>query len=638
MRDNVGHYIRKNEAARIPERYIILDAEAHRTRTKNGEVQSWALACTSYLSWTKNGTISRQNCRYEDPITLWQAVSSFTRPKRRTVLYAHNLNYDLRISQALTYLPLNGWTLRDMRLDGRGSWSRWVKDQRSLLLCDSASIFPLPLAQLATAIGMVKPPLPPSSAKERLFQRCEADVAILTQAMVYYIQWLRSGVAGNWQMTGAGQSWAHFRHSHMTEQILVHQDSDAIAAERAAMHTGRAEAWQWGKINKEKLWEYDWSNSYPRIAAETDLPARFFGTVHTCSPERLSSLARKYAVLADVSVSVASPCVPASQGGRTIWPTGSFRTVLWNPELQLVNDTGRITEVHKVWLYHKAPVLKDWAQWILSQLGSHDEHVPVWLTIILKHWSRALIGRFGMRYRQWQYFATAPTSRIYTSELFNAESGKKSELMQVGKDVFTLGELTETNDACPQITSYIMSEQRAKLWRVISQVGCDNVAYMDTDSLVVNINGHHTISSANQVGDYAGLRTKNEYRSAHIYGPRSAVFAHRPTVAGMPKRPTRIAPHTWSGEVWRGCEESIRRGEHDVVAITARAFTLRYNTNRRAFLDGGGTAPYSLPEHKPDNKARTTPRSGHRSILNDYPAVRALAKAARGRPRPVQRV
>ena len=502
MRSNVGHYIRKNEAARIPERFIILDTEAHRTRTKDGEVQSWALAACSFLTFQKAGYVRDARLRFDTPMALWQAVSDFTRPKRRTVLYAHNLNYDLRISQALTYLPLNGWTLRDMRLDGRGSWSRWTKDYASLLLCDSASIFPVPLAQLATALGMVKPPLPPSTETEQLFARCEADVSILTQAITFYVQWLRSGVAGNWQMTGAGQSWSHFRHSHMTHEILIHNDSNAVAAERAAMHTGRAEAWQWGRINREKMWEYDWSNSYPRIAAETSLPARFFGMVNDCTPGRLAALADKYCVLADVEVSVTNPCVPCSHGERTIWPTGNFRTVLWDPELRLVVGNGQITEVHKVWLYHKAPILRNWAEWILSQLGSRDESVPPWLALILKHWSRALIGRFGMRYRQWQHYATAPTSRIYCSELYDPESGEKSSLMQVGTDVFTLGSLTETNDACPQITSYIMSAQRAKLWHVVSQVGSDDVWYIDTDSLVVNINGHHAISSRKSEGNF----------------------------------------------------------------------------------------------------------------------------------------
>lgn len=420
----------------------------------------------------------------------------------------------------------------------------------------------------------------------------------------------------------------------MTERILIHNDSAAIAAERAAMHTGRAEAWRWGKIERDKLWEYDWSNSYPRIAESTDLPSELFGVICKCAPERLDNLCSKYRVLADVTIDVASPVVPFTSDERTLWPTGTFRTVLWDPEIRLVQQNGQIVEVHKVWLYKKSPILRDWAQWILSQLGSRAGNVPEWLKLILKHWSRALIGRFGMRYKQWQHYAVAPTTRIYCSELYDPESGKKSELMQVGKDVFTLGELTETNDGCPQITSYIMSEARAKLWRVISQVGCDNVYYMDTDSLVVNHNGHYAIQSASAQADFAGLRSKAEFRRSHIYGPRSAVFANRPTVAGMPKRPEKHGPNVWRGEVWRGAKEGIRRGEYDTVSVVARSFTLRYNQHRRYFNSDGGTSPYKLPSGSPDYENRTRPEHPNGNVLNDYPALRPLVASAAGRSRP----
>lgn len=634
MQQNVPHYIRKNEAARIPDRFIVLDAEAHREKDGKGEIQTWALACASYLLWNKSGTMTQTDCRYDTPISLWESVSLFTRPKRRTVLYAHNLNYDLRITEALSQLPILGWALQDMRLDGRGSWSRWTRNHATLLLCDSASIFPVKLEQLATTLGMTKLPLPVSSQREKLFARCERDVAILSAAISTYVEWLRTGIAGNWQMTGAGQSWAHFRHSHMSHPILIHNDEAARTAERVAMHTGRAEAWQWGKRDRERLWEYDWSNSYPRIARDVDLPASLFGTVPNPSFARTMDLAKRYCVLADVTVSTPSACVPASHSERILWPTGQFRTVLWDPELALLEREAATVTVHKVWLYKKAPVLKEWAQWILSQLGKIDDSCPSWLKLILKHWSRALIGRFGMQYKQWENFATASTSRIYCSELYDPDTGDKSQLLQVGTDVFTLGSLTETNDACPQITGYIMSEARAKLWRTVSQVGHDNVYYMDTDSMVVNHSGHYAISQHKGKGDFDGLRTKGSYRSCHIYGPRSAIFDSHPTVAGMPKNAINTGDHKWSGEVWQSIGESIKHGESGSVRTSYRGFTMRYNINRRAFLDSGGTAPYSLPSYSADLANATKSGLEDRVLLNDYPALRALIPSAANRHRP----
>ncbi len=477
MRNVRAHYIKANDTARIPSRYVILDAEALRERDGKGEVQSWALAVATFMEWTKTGSLITTTSRFETPTALWSAVSLFTRKGKRTVLYAHNLNYDLRISQALSQLPASGWALRDMRIDGRGSWSKWSRDKASLTLCDSASIFPVKLEVLAPMFGMTKLPLPPSSERERLFQRCERDVVILTAAMTAYVEWLRTGRCGNWQMTGASQSWSHWRHSHYTHKILIHDDDVALAAERAAMHSGRCEAFRHGKNTRGPYYEYDWQNSYPRIARDADMPVRLCGTINNATSARMESLMGRYHVLAELEVTTQVPCVPAQHDGRTLWPVGTFNTTLWSPEIRLLLESGATFRVRRAWLYKKAPALREWAQWILSSLHDRSDTIEPWQKLILKHWSRALIGRFGMRYRSWEKYGTAPTSRVFMSQLCDMETGSQSELMQVGTDIFISGDMKEIDDGCPQITGYIMSEARVRLWRAYQSIGAQNVLY-----------------------------------------------------------------------------------------------------------------------------------------------------------------
>jgi hypothetical protein len=631
MRDVRAHYIRKNDSARIPERFVILDCESDRVRNSEGEVQSWSLAVCRFITWQKTGQIQLSQSRYSDPMEMWSAVSDFTRTGRRTVLYAHNLNYDLRISQALSLLPKLGWQMKDIRLDGRGSWSKWSRERASLNLCDSASIFPVSLQQLATTLGMTKLPLPPSSQRERLFKRCETDVEILSTAIIQYVTWLRTGVAGNWQMTGASQSWSHWRHSHYTHPILVHDNDEALAAERAAMHSGRCEAWRWGKHAKSTWYEYDWQNSYPRIARDSLLPTKLLGTVTAPSAESLDVLCRKYAVLADCEVTTDVPCVPAQSDGRTLWPVGKFRTTLWDPEISLLREHDATIRVHRAWLYKREPALKDWAEWILSSLHSHNSPMELWQKLILKHWSRALIGRFGMRYQAWEPFGTAPDSRVYMSQLANSDNGSLTELMQVGTQIFTSGEQQEIDDGCPQITGYIMSEARAKLWRVSQQVGPENVFYMDTDSLVVNSAGHDRIQHNHCPQLFDGLRSKGKYRQIQIFGPRSLILDKRPVVSGMPRGSVQTGKNEWRGEVWRGATESVRLNESNTVRIRSTTFHLRYNRNRRYLCPDSTTVPYSLPSmdpfgYKPDRKAEA-----ERMIANGYPAVLAFASPRKGR-------
>jgi len=478
-------------------------------------------------------------------------------------------------------------------------------------------------------LGMAKLPLPEYDDTEALFRRCERDVEVLTKAMLLYIGWLKTGECGNWQMTGASQAWSHWRHSHYTHKILVHNNSDALAAERAAMHTGRCEAWKWGKYSGDTWFDYDWHNSYPRIARDTDLPTRLVGMVRSVSSSSLLALMEKYAVLAEVDVDTQLPCVPASHDDRTLWPVGTFCTTLWSPELALLLGSGADVRVRRAWLYKREPALRSWANWMLSSLHDKTDTVEPWKKLILKHWSRALIGRFGMRYSSWQPFAEAEDERIYISDWHNSEDGTSGEIMQVGRQVFTSGELAEIRDGCPQITSYIMSEARAKLWRVMQHIGQDSVWYTDTDSLIVNGDGHNAIMAADGRGDFDGLRLKHNYHRIVLYGPRSIICDKRPTVAGMPKRSRHNGNGKWTGEVWRGARESVRLEEHDKVRIQETAFQLRYNPRRRYFNSDGSTISYLLPDYTPAVKPIVRPNRWEEARQNGYPAMLASAQATK---------
>lgn len=77
---------------------------------------------------------------------------------------------------------------------------------------------------------------------------------------------------GNWQPTGSGMAYATWRHKYLDHKVLVHDDADALTAERTAMHTGRAEAWRHGRVTGGPWTEIDMCNAYCRIGAECDLP------------------------------------------------------------------------------------------------------------------------------------------------------------------------------------------------------------------------------------------------------------------------------------------------------------------------------------------------------------------------------
>lgn len=589
-----GHYIGANEATSIPTRHVILDTEALTAKGSRFEVQQWRLGVAAFARWRDGGWKEVQQRRYDTPADLWAEVDAACRDGKRTVVWAHNLSYDLRIGQALKWLRGLGWELDDIRLSRQGTWARWRKGRSTLQAVDSYSVWPTSLEKIGALFGMSKLDLPEGDDREAWYARCERDVDILTTAVLSYLDWLRDDDLGNWQITGASQAWSTWRHRFLTEKILVADDWKARDAEQAAMWTGRAEAWRHGKDAKATVFEWDISNAYPRICRGVDLPVRQTSVSRGLGIDRLVKYSSRWAILAEVEVSTDAPVVPATMGDYIVWPVGCFSSTLWDPELRLLQEAGARVRVGRVWLYQRKPALQDWAVWILGELEKPDSVVPAWRKVILKHWSRVLIGRFAMRYTEWQPFAETDRDDLALWQNIDLRDDSRYSLMQVGTEIRRSTDEKYGRDAVPAITGYVMSECRARLWRTIRAVGEGHVFYMDTDSLLVDADGDAALSAYAQAHPEIGWRRKGEHKGYDIIGTRKIMLGSQVRVAGVPKGARLVGDWRFRGEVWDGLGESVRRGEADAVRVTERDFRVLRGDRRRRRRDDGSMVPYVL--------------------------------------------
>lgn len=594
MPPGAGHYVRRNESTRLPRRHVILDTEARTTPAPKGEIQTWRCGVAAFAELRESGEWSTAVRAFDGPGSLWSLVDSFCKPNGRTVLWAHNLSYDLRTARALPALHGLGWDLQDIRLARQGTWARWRRDKRTLVAVDSFGVWPVGLETLGASMGLGKPPLPAGDDPLEWLARCEADVRILTQAVLSYLDWLREADMGSWQMTGAGQAYAAFRHKFLSHDMLVADDMGARKAERRAMWTGRAEAWRWGSNEKEKVYDYDWHCSYARIARDVGLPVRQVSVSRGLSLDYLLRLANRQAILAEVEVTTDQPVAPTEADGRIVWPVGTYRTTLWDPELRLLQEVGAKVRVGRIWLYRRAPALQEWATWILGELAHPASGLPGWRRLVLKHWSRALIGRFAMQYTTWEPYATSEQDDIGLWGGHDLDTDAPFELMQVGRDIRQRSGEQEGRDSIPAITGYVMAEARRRLWTAAQVVGPDEVYYMDTDSLLVSTAGHRRLSELRGHPDLDGLRLKRRFTGWQIAGPRKLVLGGEPRIAGVPKRAVQTGPWRFEGEVWRGLSESIRLGEVDAVRVTSRTFRVLQEDHRRVRRPDGRTGPVRL--------------------------------------------
>jgi hypothetical protein len=303
---------------------------------------------------------------------------------------------------------------------------------------------------------------------------------------------------------------------------------------------------------------------------------------------------RKFAVLADVTVTTRVECLPFKVDRRTMWPVGTFTTTIWDPELMLALEYCDQVRINHAWLYTRAPALQQFATYVLGGLSSGNLTYGVVPQRVLKHWSRCLVGRLGLRYRSWVRFGPQipPDVRLLSYE--DLDDGTRTDMLAAGHDCFLLGDMSEATESLPQIPGWIMSECRARLYRAMINIGLRHVVYVDTDSIIVAPAGRHGMERHDQAHAGETWAVKGTYGSLEIHGPRNLHVGADRRISGIPLSAIQSAPLEYSGEVMQSVKRSMRNGEMDLVVSMPRTFHMVTPDLRRRHLPDGLTAPYEV--------------------------------------------
>src|SRR6185312_1574711 len=222
-------------------------------------------------------------------------------------------------------------------------------------------------------VGAEKLRMPADSASFEEWSRyCMRDTEIVAQAVNEICDFIESEDLGNWQPTGAGMAYSTWRHKFMTEKVLVHDDMVAIDAERAAMHTGRAEAWRHGELTKDTWYEVDMRSAYTRIAAECELPRKLHYTTGALSLRQYEDLTSRFRVLCLCDVDTEQPCAPTQVDGRTVWPIGRYTSWLWDVEINELLGSDATVRIRKACEPSNS---------LITTSHSHDVYRPIGHTV-----------------------------------------------------------------------------------------------------------------------------------------------------------------------------------------------------------------------------------------------------------------
>lgn len=578
------HWLKGNATERIPVRWIVADTET--SSRPDGTTQVQTLRCWDAVRWRtdlKTGE-ARELGKGESAVAFWQWVTEWCHTHGRTVLWFHNAGFDLAILDAFTELPRLGCELVWCNLDREVSVATWRTPGGTLVIADTYTWTAKPLEVLAGMVNIAKPPLPAAGDDlDTWHHRCLADVLITEQVVRELLSFVRDQHLGNWQPSGAGMGHTTWRHRFMTHKVLVHDDADALAAEREAMHAGRAEAWYHGRPSGGPFTEHDMTMSYTTVARDCLLPAKLWDHDARPTPRVHRWALEHWRVLARVIVRTEVPCVPARAGGRIVWPVGRFATTLWDTELALLEECGGSYEVLEQWRYTRKPVLAEWAAWSIAMCGLEPPAVTLVQRTWIKHQARATIGRLGLRTPSWEPYADNWLPGYTGLSLLSEEGTPARRLMHVGSAVWAESGAAEAQQSVPAIPSWIMAEARVRLWHAADAAGLANVLHVDTDAIITNHEGTGRLAEAIADGLPGAWRPKATWRRLEVVGPRHYFAPGRRQVPGVPKRAAQVRPGKYRGEVWESLATALTDGRTGEVRVLEREYQPKRVDYRRPY-------------------------------------------------------
>ncbi len=594
------HYLRKNHAEWTPASVIFLDTEAVPIPNAVPEVLTlrlWAGKCVDRRA-RRNGKQEETKRWGLTAETLVEFINESTKGRPTLWLYAHNLSFDLVTTRLPLLLARDGWEITDVAVGGRAPWMRLRKGSHRLCLADSGGWLPVRLADIADAVGVVKPPLPDTDASDAgWLERCSADVDILAAAILQLMDWWDRGKLGRWTISGASSGWNAFRHVPSLQTITIDPDPVQVAHDRTTVHGGRRGVWQVGNVSDGPLCELDFVAAYPTVAATLALPLRRANGYPSMPLDDFRVTSERWSLAAECLVDTDTPRWPMRTRLGTFYPVGQFYAHLAGPDINEARRLDCLRMIGPGYVYQLGYAMQEWAQWLLSvQFGEHPDSPPA-ARMAAKYWGRAVIGKWASRAFDRVELGASPNHGWGYEEGWDNESQTRGGMVDIGGRRWWVAASAQPDNAFPAILGWVESHVRVRLGRVIDAVGGGAIVQCDTDGLIVreNVvgtpasggtlqapdlsNAHERIDwvlrELRQVATPLTIRVKRRYDNATVLGPQHVEAGGVRRFAGLPSAHTLREDGRYRGHIWPKLQWQMTNGDPRGYVRPETSYTAR---------------------------------------------------------------
>lgn len=578
--DRMPHYLRPTSGAETPSNFIVVDTETHaiqvnKTTVKNSLTFGW---CAYQRKRESGHWCEPEWFRFTRVGKFWDYVCSRVRSNTRTYLFCHNGNFDLPVLQVFSQLKRRGWSLQRAVIDDPPLILKFRKGTATLEILDTLNWWREKLEKIGESVGFPKLTMPKEGAPAHLWDTyCKRDVEILRQALLRWWKLLEDYDMGGFAPTIASQAMRWWRHSHMTEQVLVHCDENALRLERASYFGGRNECWYLGDY-KGKVYYLDYNSAYLSIMRDKVFPVRLLGVDYGPQASALPLLSKGFGVIAEVYVRCESPILPRLIDGKLCFPVGTFWTVVTGVEIGELLKVGEILDVGWSAAFEMKPLFRTYADqcWKLRHAAKVRKDKTE--SDFFKKLGNSLYGKFGQNGMKWDNDRFEPRQPDGCWIEYDYDTGQITHCRRLAGLLQRKRRDAESFESIPSIASYVCAYQRVELWSLAERCGLQNVLYLDTDGCFVTEDGYRRIKRHLDPDVLGAVKLEGVSHGMRVLGCKDYVFNGKGKTKGVREKAEWLDSNTVEQQQWSSLKGTLRAGniEQQTIKTIRKTLTRRY--------------------------------------------------------------
>ena len=393
--------------------------------------------------------------------------------------------------------------------------------------------------------------------------------------------WRLEGI-GPWRLTASQLSHSAGRKMYGTKAYKPTERPDVRLMEREACYGGRAEVWShqlYGfptredalKVlpgtgfrtyrNPSRVHRWDIKSCYPYIMGNFLAPEMLLSRESDRCTVRMIEQDDNVIQLAVVKVCTDEPQYPLrirDEAGtsvfnrhmlplprrfagkyRTIFPIGTFTTVLCGAELKLAAERGHIQEVYNLCTYSTTNAIQGHVKRCYYRRIQCDERGDNVGAMLWKLLANAYLGKFAALAPRWEMCSDAGAPFEWGSWV-EYDDAKKEYLKyrSIGSIAQVSSNYRDNPRSHPIMFAWVTGMARTMLFTTMKLAGLENIIQCDTDGLYVNDDGHKRMSimfDATRAKGWGDWRHVSTSRDGRFYGPKHYYTSNDGwTLAGVP--------------------------------------------------------------------------------------------------------